>query len=81
MLRFHHFLKEQDEFQRTCSRSRWEFPPNSTWFVFTDFVSHAVLAGQFALEQTFLVSKESLVLPEKAPLRILERLAGCPLTL
>jgi hypothetical protein len=80
MLRFHHFLKANQEFQETCSRTRWEFPPQSTWLVFTDMVSHAVLSGQFALEQTFIVSKHASVLPEKAPIRVLERIAGCPLT-
>jgi hypothetical protein len=78
MLRFHHFLKANQEFQNTCSRTRWEFPPRSAWLVFTDMVSHAVLSGQFALEQTFIVSKHALVLPEKAPVRILERIAGRP---
>jgi hypothetical protein len=81
MLRFHHFLKEHEEFQRTSPRSRWEFPPQSTWLAFTDMVSHAVLSGQFALEQTFIISRDSLVVPEKAPIRILERLAGGKLTL
>lgn len=81
MHRFHNFLKEHEEFQRTSPRSRWEFPPHSTWLVFTDMVSHAVLSGQFALEQTFIISKDSLVVPEKAPVRILERLAGGGLTL
>ena len=81
MLRFHHFLKEQEEFQRTAVRGRWEFPPMSTWLVFTDMVSHAVVSGQYALEQTFIVSKDSLVVPEKSPLRLLEHLAGCELTL
>jgi len=81
MLRFHHFLKGHEEFQRTCPRTQWEFPPNCTWIVFTDMVSHAVLSGRFALEQTFIVSKDSLLLPERAPVKILERLAGCALTL
>ena len=80
MLRFHHFLKANQEFQDMCSRKKWEFPPQSAWLVFTDMVSHAVLSGQFALEQTFIVSKHALVLPEKAPVRVLERIAGCPLT-
>ncbi len=80
MLRFHHFLKENGEFQRASVRTRWEFPPRSTWLAFTDMVSHAVLSGQYALEQTLIVSKDSLVVPEKAPVRILERLAGCKLT-
>jgi hypothetical protein len=79
MLRFHHFLKANQEFQDMCSRTQWEFPPQATWLVFTDMVSHAVLSGQFALEQTFIVSKHALVLPEKAPVRVLERIAGCPL--
>ena len=77
MLKFHHFLKGNEEFQRTTPRSRWEFPPQSTWLVFTDMVSHAVLSGQFALEQTFIVSRRSLVDTEKAPVSILERMAGC----
>ena len=39
-------------------------------------VSHAVLSGRYALEQTFIVARDSLALPEKAPIAILERLAG-----
>ena len=37
-------------------------------------VSHSVLSGQFALEQTIIVDKEDLVLPDKAPINILKRL-------
>jgi hypothetical protein len=48
--------------------------------VFTDFVSHAVLQGQYALEQTFIISRDAMVRPELSPLRILEKLAGHPLT-
>jgi hypothetical protein len=44
-------------------------------------VSHAVLEGQYALEQTFLVSRAAMVEPEKSPVSILERLAGFPLTM
>jgi hypothetical protein len=39
-----------------------------------------VLSGQYALEQTFIVARESLALPERAPIAVLERLAGAPLT-
>lgn len=79
MLTFHHYLKENREFQDSCAKSRWEFPPNSTWIVFTDMVAHAVLEGQFALEQTFIVPRSALVLPEKAPASILESLVGRPM--
>ena len=79
MLRFHDFLKENAEFQATADKERFSFPPGSSWIVLTDMVSHAVLSGQFALEQTVILSRESLVAPEKSPIAILERLAGAPL--
>jgi hypothetical protein len=79
MLGFHDYLKANQVFQESTPQSRWEFPPNSTWIVFTDAVPHAVLSGRFALEQTYMVSKRDLVLPEKSPLRVLERLCGTPL--
>ncbi len=80
MLGFHHFMKNHADFQARCPKSKWEFPPGATWLVFTDMVPHAVLSGRFALEQTFFVSRNALLLPERAPYRVLERLAGAPLT-
>jgi hypothetical protein len=80
MHRCHNAMKESGEFQENCPKQRWEFPPHSTWIVFTDSVSHAVLQGQYALEQTFIISRDAMVRPENSPLRILERLAGHPLT-
>jgi hypothetical protein len=79
MLSFHHYLKENRAFQEEGGKATLRFPAGSTWMVFTDMVSHAVLAGRYALEQTFIVSRESLALPEKAPIAILERIAGAPL--
>ncbi|HLY63302.1 MAG TPA: Kdo hydroxylase family protein [Terriglobia bacterium] len=80
MHRFHNFLKHNAEFQETCPKARWEFPPNSSWIAFTDMVSHAVLSGQFALEQTYIVSRSALTQPHKAPVNVLERLCGRSLT-
>ncbi len=76
----HNAMKEDAEFQRSAPKQQWEFPPNSTWIVLTDCVSHAVLSGQYALEQTFIISRSAMVRPERAPAAILERLAGYPLT-
>ena len=76
----HNAMKEDTEFQRTTPKRQWEFPPNSTWIVLTDCVSHAVLSGQYALEQTFIISRSAMVRPEMAPAAILERLAGYSLT-
>jgi hypothetical protein len=79
MLSFHHFLKESRAFQDEEGKTTLQFPAGSTWMVFTDMVSHAVLGGRYALEQTFIVSRASLALPDKAPIAILERIAGAPL--
>lgn len=78
MLNFHNFLKENSTFQATCRKQRWEFPPNSSWIVFTDMASHAVLEGQYALEQTFIISQKDLVCPEKAPINILRKIYRVP---
>jgi len=76
MLRFHDYLKENAEFQNSCPKFRLEFPPLATWLVFTDCVAHAVVSGQYAIEQTLLVPPQALVAPNAAPYRILENLVG-----
>jgi hypothetical protein len=80
MLRFHDFLKENTAFQADCEKVHLQFPPLSTWVVFTDGVAHAAMSGQYAIEQTLLIPPQALVAPEHAPYRILETIAGCPLT-
>jgi hypothetical protein len=79
MLKIHHAMKEDAGFQKTCRKDRWEFPAGSTWIVFTDSASHACLSGQYALEQTFIIRRTTLAAPDKAPITVLERLAGYPL--
>jgi len=76
MLGFHHFLKENGEYQETARASELSFAPDASWMVFTDAVTHSVLRGQFALEQTFLVVRDSLAVPDLAPIAVLERIAG-----
>jgi hypothetical protein len=80
MHRFHNFLKDNEGYQESARAEVVSFPPGSTWMVFTDMVTHAVLSGQFALEQTFLIARRSLTHPEQAPVAVLERLAGRTLT-
>jgi hypothetical protein len=79
MLNFHDYMKESTDLQSEYPKVRLEFPPGSTWICFTDAVPHAVLSGRFALEQTFLVPLQAMVVPEQAPIRVLERIAGRPL--
>ncbi len=79
MMRFHNFLKENADFQSNCAKYPYQFPPGSSWMVYTDTVPHAVLAGQYALEQTLLVEPDALVTPETSPLKVLEGIAGTAL--
>ena len=79
MLRFHDYLKENQEFQAHCHKVRMEFPPGATWMAFTDGVAHAVLSGRFAIEQTLLIPAGALVAPQYAPYKILEQIAGASL--
>jgi hypothetical protein len=80
MMRFHNFLKENPRWQAECPKYPFQFPPGSSWMVYTDTVPHAVLSGQYALEQTFLVPIEAMVRPEVSPLRVLEQLVQARLT-
>ncbi|MGC2617411.1 MAG: Kdo hydroxylase family protein [Acidobacteriaceae bacterium] len=79
MMRFHNFLKENPRWQAECPKYPYQFPAGSSWMVYTDTVPHAVLAGQYALEQTFLVRPEAMVQPEVSPLRVLEAIAHAQL--
>ena len=72
MMRFHNFLKENASFQADCRKEYLQFPPGSSWMVYTDMVPHAVLSGQYALEQTFLVEHQAMVAPEFSPLSVLQ---------
>jgi hypothetical protein len=76
MLHFHEFLKRNEEFQESCPKYRFNFPPGSTWLTFTDVLPHSVHSGQHALEQTFIVAQRSLAQPGNSPLGVLERLCG-----
>ena len=81
MLRFHDYLKHNADFQSNCTKERFEFPPGSTWLVFTDVVPHSVQSGQHALEQTFIIARSSLAHEHNAPLATLQSLSSKPLLL
>ena len=76
MLHIHDRMKADTQYQKTVPQITVAFPANSTWIVQTDSVSHAVLSGQFLMEQTFYLPVEGMVNPNQSPLRILEKLRG-----
>jgi len=76
MLAMHHAMKMDEAYQQNEHRRFWELPPMSAWMVYTDSVPHAVESGQYALEQTYMISPDVMVSPEKTPVNVLEKIAG-----
>jgi len=79
MMQLHNTMKEDATFQSSCTREEVKFVPGSSWMVYTETVPHAVLGGQYALEQTFLVDPAAMVTPESSPIAILEKMSGARL--
>lgn len=76
-LHLHDQMKTNDRYQQTVTKTRIEFPAQSTWLVFTDQVSHAALGGQYLLEQTFYLPVSAMDNPEMSPLRHWEKYRVC----
>ena len=74
MLGLHDSAKADDAYQRDARPERIEFPAGATWIVYTDYVMHAALGGQYLLEQTFHLPVAAMRNEQCAPLRQLERL-------
>lgn len=80
MGQLHDLGKADLEYQASSPQETFPFQSGSTWIVYSDQVLHAVMSGQYMLEQTFYLDTEHQIRPESSPLRVLERLAGRPLT-
>ena len=76
MLQLHDCMKADQHYQLNTEQINFEFPAGSTWITYTDQASHAAMAGQFCLEQTFYLPVTFMRDPSRAPLRVLERLTG-----
>lgn len=74
MLNIHDSMKKDQSYQNTCPQQVVQLPAGSTWMVYTDQVPHAVLSGQFVLEQTFYLPVEGMQNQQTSPLRQLESL-------
>jgi len=76
MLGLHDAMKADQQYQQHCPQEEMRFPPGCIWICFSDQTSHAVMSGQFMMEQTFFLPAASMVEPACAPLGVLERLTG-----
>jgi hypothetical protein len=74
MLQLHDIGKADDAHQAATPQEDVMLPAGASWAVYTDTVLHAAMAGQHLFEQTFLLPPEAMLAPEKAPVRVLEKL-------
>jgi hypothetical protein len=77
MLQLHDAMKADQHYQQLVAQQRLEL--TGTWLVFTDQVSHAAMAGQYCLEQTFMLPIDARQNPATSPLKVLEKAMGRPL--
>lgn len=76
MLHLHDAMKADMGYQQTSPQQEMPFPPGCVWVCFSDQTSHAVMSGQYMLEQTFFLPVNAMAQPDCAPLGILQRLKG-----
>lgn len=66
-LHLHDCMKLDEVYQQTVVKHPVNFQAQSSWIVYTDYVSHAALNGQYLLEQTFYLPLSAMKKPGHAP--------------
>ena len=79
MLQLHDAMKADQHYQQQGPQLALDLPPGSSWICFSDQTPHAAMAGQFMLEQTFLLPVTAMKNPQQSPLKVLETLLHQPL--
>jgi hypothetical protein len=76
MLQLHDGMKSDLDYQKNAEQQTVAFPAGSVWVCFSDQTSHAVMSGQYMLEQTLHLPAARQYNPDSSPLAILSRLTG-----
>ncbi|NEX60660.1 Kdo hydroxylase family protein [Noviherbaspirillum galbum] len=76
MLQLHDGMKSDMAYQRDCEQEQMPFPPGSAWVCFSDQTAHAVMSGQYMMEQTLHLPASAQYDFNASPLAILTRLTG-----
>lgn len=79
MLQLHDCMKQDIDYQQHSPQQTVSFPSGSVWVYFSDQATHAVMSGQYMLEQTLHVPAQHAYDPSASPLAILTRLMERPL--
>jgi hypothetical protein len=76
MLQLHDGMKSDLEYQRNGPQVTMPFVAGSVWVCFSDQTPHAVMSGQYMMEQTLHLPAAEQYDPNASPLAILTRLTG-----
>jgi hypothetical protein len=76
MLQLHDGMKSDLDYQKQVNQVTMPFAAGSVWICFSDQASHAVMSGQYMLEQTLHLPPEKQYNPDASPLSVLSRLTG-----
>ncbi len=76
MLQLHDGMKRDMAYQQSSPQETVPFPAGSVWVCFSDQATHAVMSGQYMLEQTLHLPADHAYDKEASPLAILTRLTG-----
>ena len=79
MLQLHDLMKRDERYQQSGGQVSMPFAAGSAWVCFSDQATHAVMSGQFMMEQTLHLPPGREANPQASPLAILSRLVGRPL--
>lgn len=76
MLQIHDAMKRDIDYQTRGVYHTFHFYAGSSWLAPTEQRAHAVISGQYMLEQTFYLPPSAMQEAKLAPLTILETCLG-----
>lgn len=79
MLQLHDLMKRDEAYQSDGEQWLVPFAAGSCWVCYSDQAVHAVMSGQYMVEQTLYLPPGREANPAASPLQILTRLVGRPL--
>lgn len=79
MLQLHDLAKADLDYQASVPQQEFQFPPGSTWIVFSDQVLHAAMRGRAMMEQTYYLDPRAISDHTHSPEAVLGRMLGRPM--
>lgn len=79
MLQLHDLAKADPDYQANVPQQEFQFPPGSTWIVFSDQLLHAAMRGRAMMEQTIYLDPRAISDHTHSPEAVLARMLGRPM--